>query len=156
MLVAVTSAKQNVLIPKFAIFSPCEVPAIGECVHATVVLKVNEFLRKLDGFMLNASRFPPAWLTSSSLLNQHLPHQSTLLYFRTPQKTFKRPNERKTFTDKVQPNPNIIAELCRSNDEWKLVVRSKKITGQIVKNVMGTESSLYISLKEPAFVAAIQ
>ena len=53
-----TAAKQNVLIPKFVIFSPCEVPAIGESVHATVVSKVNELSRKLDGFMLNSSRFP--------------------------------------------------------------------------------------------------
>ena len=56
----VTAAKQNVLIPKFVIFSPWEVPAISEFVHATLVSKANEFSKKLDGFILNASHFPAA------------------------------------------------------------------------------------------------
>ena len=42
----VTTAKQNVLILMFVIYSPFEVLAIDESVHATVVSKGNELSRK--------------------------------------------------------------------------------------------------------------
>ena len=54
------------------------------------------------------------------------------------------------------PNPNNIAKLRRSDDEWKLVVWSKKTAVQIVENVQRPEPSLNISLKEPAFVLAVK
>ena len=45
----VNAAKQKVNIPKFVIFSPCEVPTIGDAVSATAISKINEMSRKLDG-----------------------------------------------------------------------------------------------------------
>ena len=60
-------------------------------------------------------------------------------------------NEWKTFIDKVCPNPNNIAKLRRPND-----VLSKKTAVQIVENVQRAEPSLSISVKEPAFVSAVE
>ena len=45
-MLLVKEAKKNVLILKFLILSPHEVPAIGECVHIIVVSKLNELSRK--------------------------------------------------------------------------------------------------------------
>ena len=97
--------------------------------------------------MLNASHFPIS-LPEKSQLPQSA--NFSPLYSVILKNHPKDPNERKTFIDKVGPNPNDITEFCRSNDE------SKQTAGQIVENVKRTEPSLIISLKEPAFVTAIK
>ena len=52
----VSQAKQNASIPKFVILNPGDVPTVGEAVNSTVVSKVNELSRKLDGFITNVTR----------------------------------------------------------------------------------------------------
>ena len=47
--ILVNAAKQKVNIPKFVIFSPCEVPAIGDADSTTAISKINKMFRKLEG-----------------------------------------------------------------------------------------------------------
>ena len=153
----VSAAKQNVPIPKFVIFSPCEVPAIGEAVHATVVSKVNELSRKLDGFMLNTSRSTVTLPDKSQSSQTAPPRPLYSVILKDPPTDLKCPSERKAFIDKLCPCPDgDITELRRSNTEWKLVVRSKQTASQIVDAAKRAKPSLNISLKEPAFLAAIK
>ena len=155
----VNAAKQKVNIPKFVIFSPCEVPAIGDAVSATANSKINEMSRKLNGALATLTH-PQMSLPKPSQQSLNCAPPSKLSHavmVKNPPTDLKGPNERKVFLDSMcQNSVEDVTELKCTKNEWKLVVRTKTAATKLVETMKTSSPSLNASLKESAYIGVVK
>ena len=153
------AAKDNLPVPTFVIFSPSETPTIGEAVSATLVSKVNELSRKIDGFLENATHSGPVWparIDTNVTINP-APAPTFAVILKNCPANLTSPNARKDFVDKLCPEASgEISELKKSASEWKLVVKSKRAANKIAENAKNSTSGISVSVKSPLFIGILK
>jgi len=121
------ASKEKRQIPRFLIFSPCEVPTIGNAVVATLTSKVNELARMVDAFSAVSGQSAVNWPSRESPPKPVDPMPVTdVVVLRNSPKDLTSPSSRTNFLDSLHPAASSdIAELKNSANKWKVVVKSK-------------------------------
>ena len=159
-----TASKEKRKIPKFVIYSPCEIPTIGDAIVATLTCRMNELSRKIDSlselnkqhFAVQATSAWPSSAQSSCAKDQSNPPTYAVVLKNCPS-NLSSPLLRKDFIDKICPEAaNDISEVKRSSSEWKIVVKSKPAASSIADQMKKFQPGLLASVKSPAFIGVIK
>ena len=124
----------------FLIFSPSNIPVIGDTIAASVASQVNELNQKIDGLTQTKANkqklagFIRAHAPANHLLRNAKPLTYAVVLKNCP--NLSLPEQRKEFVDSLCPiAPKDIEQLERSDKEWKAVVRSKNAANSNAESV---------------------